>query len=247
MKKYFTAFCMTQSMFCSIPFPIKKWDEKSRPYMLLFLPFVGLEIGALWLLAHYLLQEWNVPFLIYGFAMCVVTYLITGFIHLDGFMDVCDAVGSYRSLEKRREILKDSHVGSFAVVWCVVLFLAGFVFFASAPQSAPGIVLLFVPVISRVGSALAVTGLKSMSTSQYAQSHTTPKWHNFALVVMAVASVAICFAVAQHYALCLVAQMVVYAYTLRRNYKILDGMNGDISGYCITVSEVFAVAVWALL
>ena len=61
--------------------------------MLLFLPFVGLEIGALWMIAHHFLREWNVPFLIYGFVMCVVTYLITGFIHLDGFMDVCDAVG----------------------------------------------------------------------------------------------------------------------------------------------------------
>lgn len=247
MKKYFTALCMTQSMFCSVPFPIKKWDENSRPYMLLFLPLIGLEIGALWLLAHYLLRQWNVPVFIYGFAMCVVTYLITGFIHLDGFMDVCDAVGSYRSLEKRREILKDSHVGSFAVVWCIVLFLAGFAFFASAPKSAKGIVLLFVPVISRVGSALAVTNLKSMSTSQYAKSNTTPKWHSFALVAMAVVCIAVCFASAHHYAVCLVAQMAVYGYTLRRCYKILDGMNGDISGYCITVSEVCAVAVWALL
>ena len=134
MKKYITAFAMTQSMFCSIPFPMHSWDENSRPYMLLFLPVVGLEIGAIWMLLNYLLTEWNIPQLIYALVMCVVPFVATGFIHLDGFMDVTDAISSCRNLEKRREILKDSHVGSFAVVWCVILFLAAFACFGSAKQ-----------------------------------------------------------------------------------------------------------------
>ena len=247
MKKYITAFAMTQSMFCSIPFPMHSWDENSRPYMLLFLPVVGLEIGAIWMLLNYLLMEWNVPQLIYALVMCVVPFITTGFIHLDGFMDVTDAISSCRNLEKRREILKDSHVGSFAVVWCVILFLAMFAFFASAPQPAKSITLLFVPFISRIGSALAVTNLKSMSTSQYAQSHTTPKWHNVLLVIYAAAACAVTYIFAQQYVVCLAVQLLVYAVMLRKCYKSLEGMNGDISGYCITVSEAAAVAVWALL
>mgnify|MGYP003392776405 FL=1 len=53
--------------------------------------------------------------------MAVYPYLVTGFLHLDGFMDVTDAVKSWRDLERRREILKDSHVGSFAVINLVLL------------------------------------------------------------------------------------------------------------------------------
>ena len=57
MRKYMTAFSMTQSMFCSLPFPCKAWDEKCRSYMLLFLPVVGFEIGALWLLIDFVLKS----------------------------------------------------------------------------------------------------------------------------------------------------------------------------------------------
>ena len=32
LKKYKIAFQMTQSMFCSMPFPSKEWDETCRPY-----------------------------------------------------------------------------------------------------------------------------------------------------------------------------------------------------------------------
>ena len=34
---------------------------------------------------------------------------------------------------------------------------------------------------------------------------------------------------------------------LRRGYKSLDDMNGDISGYALTIGELCAVAVYALL
>ena len=129
MKKMFNAFVMTQSMFCSLPFPCKRWDEEARPYMLLFLPVIGLEVGLMWLLAHFALQYFELPKMVYGLIMCAVPYLVSGFIHLDGFLDVTDAISSWRPLEKRRAILKDSQVGAFAVIWCVFLMLAGFACF----------------------------------------------------------------------------------------------------------------------
>ena len=38
-----------------------------------------------------------------------------------------------------------------------------------------------------------------------------------------------------------------YALALRRGYKSLDGINGDIAGYALTIGELCAVAVYALL
>ena len=149
MKKYKIAFQMTQSMFCSLPFSGKEWDETCRPYMLIFLPMIGLEIGFLWVLIDWLTNYFAIPALIRGLILCGWPYVVTGFLHLDGFMDVVDAVCSWRPLERRREILKDSHVGSFAVVWCVFLLLAGFSVFSSMPGHAEMGVLLFVPVVSR--------------------------------------------------------------------------------------------------
>lgn len=41
--------------------------------------------------------------------------------HADGFMDTMDALHSYRDRERKLEILKDSHIGAFAVI-CFVMY-----------------------------------------------------------------------------------------------------------------------------
>ena len=247
MKKYMTAYAMTQSMFCSLPFPCKAWDEKCRPYMLLFLPVIGLEIGVLWVAMSFILRYFQVPAMIYGLVMCALPYLLTGFMHLDGYMDVVDAVCSWRDLKRRREILKDSHVGSFAVVWCVFLILAGFAVFSSmSTENAYGILLL-IPVVSRCCSAMAIMSLKTMNTSQYAGSVNYPKGHKAVVTLMVLICMCVGVAVWGKYSLALLGCLAGYAVALRKSYKSLQGMNGDISGFCICISELCAVAVLVIL
>lgn len=246
MKTYFHAFAMCQSMFCSIPFPGNIWDEKARDKMLLFLPVVGLEIGAIWAFLAWLCKVLNLPVLVKGLILSVYPYLVTGFIHLDGYMDVTDAVKSYRSLERRREILKDSHVGAFAVIGIVLLLLAQFAFMASAKENADLRILIFVPAVSRCFSALAVTALKPMHTSQYADQK-KPKSHIVMLMTMTAAFVAAGFLLCGHYGFVLVGCLVGYSIALWKAYRSLEGMNGDISGYSLSIAELCAVAVYALI
>ena len=245
MKTYLHAFLMCQSMFCSILAP-QIWDEKAKDKMLLFLPIVGLEIGAIWAALAWLCRFLQLPALVTGLILCAYPYIVTGFIHLDGYMDVTDAVKSWRSLERRREILKDSHVGSFAVIGIVLLLIAQFALFASAPETANDLVLIFVPAVSRCCSSLAVTGLKPMSTSQYAEQK-KPKSHFVVLMVMLCAFVAAGFLLCGKYGFALAGCLIGYGLALRRGYKSLEGMNGDISGYALTIGELCAVAVYALI
>lgn len=245
MKKYLYAFAMCQSMFCAIPAP-QLWDEKAKDKMLLFLPFVGLEIGAIWAVLAWLCSLLQLPAMVTALTLAAYPYMVTGFLHLDGFMDVTDAVKSYRSLERRREILKDSHVGSFAVIGVVLLILAQFAFMASAPAHSDFSVLIFIPAVSRCCSSLAVTGLKPMSTSQYADQK-KPKFHLIVLRVMLCVFLAAGFLFCGKYGFVLVGCLAGYSLALLRAYKSLDGMNGDISGYALTIGELCAVAVYALL
>ena len=246
MKTYLHALAMCQSMFCAIPCLWKIWDEKAKNKMLLFLPVVGLEIGAIWAALAWLCRLLNLHALVTGLLLCAYPYIVTGFIHLDGFMDVTDAVKSWRDLERRREILKDSHVGSFAVIGIALLLLAQFAFLASVPTDANYLILLFVPAVSRCCSALAVTGLKPMSTSQYADQK-KPKSHIVVLSLMLAIFLAAGFLLCGKYGFALVGCLAGFGLALRRGYKSLDGMNGDISGYALTIGELCAVAVYALL
>ena len=246
MKTLLHAYAMCQSMFCAIPCPWKIWDEKAKGKMLLFLPFVGLEIGVIWAGLAWLCSFLKLPALVVGLILCAFPYMVTGFIHLDGYMDVTDAVKSWRDLERRREILKDSHVGSFAVIGIVLLLIAQFAFFASAPETANYLILIFIPAVSRCCSALAVTGLKPMSTSQYADQK-KPVSHWVVLLVMLAVCVVTGFLLCGKYGFALVGCLIGYGLALMRAYKSLDGMNGDISGYALTIGELCAVALYALI
>ena len=246
MKTCLHAFAMCQSMFCAIPCPWKVWDEQARGKMLLFLPLVGLEIGLIWVILAQICRLFALPALVVGLILAVYPYLVTGFLHLDGFMDVTDAVKSWRDLERRREILKDSHVGSFAVINLVLLVVAQFALFSSAADEADSLILLFVPAVSRCCSALAVTGLKPMSTSQYANREKQNS-HLIVTALLLCVFVTAGFLLCGKYGFALLGCLAGYGLALRRGYRSLEGMNGDISGYALTLGELCAVAVYALL
>ena len=244
MKRYLQAWAMCRSMFCFIPSPWRIWNEEARPLMLVFLPVLGLELGAIWWGLAWLLRYFAVPVAVAALLLCAYPYAVTGAIHLDGFMDVVDAVRSCAGAEKRREILKDPHVGSFAVVGCVLALLAGFSVFSVGKGNI--LLLLLIPVVSRCGSALGVTLLRPMSTSQYARQSINKK-QAVALFVMLAAALAVGFLLCGISGLALVIELAAYGLALLRGYRTLGGMNGDVAGYSLTIAELCGVAAFALI
>ena len=244
MKRYAHAWAMCRSMFCYIPSPWRVWDEDARPLMLVLLPVLGLELGVLWWGLAWLLGHFAVPGAVAAFLLAIYPIVVTGAIHLDGFMDVVDAVRSCAAPEKRREILKDPHVGSFAVVGCVTALLALYSAFLTGRGDIR--LLLLIPVVSRCGSALAVTLLRPMSTSQYARQSINKK-QAVALFVMLAAALAVGFLLCGISGLALVIELAAYGLALLRGYRALGGMNGDVAGYSLTIAELCGVAVFALI
>ncbi len=132
-----------------------------------FFPFVGFFIGGVDFLLCFLAKSGIFPNLT-GFelplALTLFPVLLTGGIHLDGFMDTSDALASHASRERKLEILKDSRVGAFAVINVTVYFLAYFVisshFTALVQKSAismeVSLCLASIFPLSRFLSALAV-------------------------------------------------------------------------------------------
>ena len=85
-----------------------------------------------------------------------------------------------------------------------------------------------------------------MSTSQYADQK-KPKSHMVVLTIMLAVFLAAGFLLCGKYGFALIGGLVGYGLALLRAYKSLDGMNGDISGYALTIGELCAVAVYALI
>lgn len=237
-----TGFFMAWGMFLAVPCPCKRWDESARPYMLASLPLIGCMIGALWWAAGAWLRP-LLPNAVAALLMAVLPWLVTGFIHLDGYMDVCDAVLSRRDLARRRQILKDPHCGAFGVVAMVLLALAQWSFFFGAGIESY-LPLLALPVASRACAALAVRHLRPMEGSQYENMAVKGVCFTaFPAILLAVSVVA---PLLFWHSAAPLAAAAVYALCLFYGYRQLDGMSGDVSGFALTLGELAGVAVLCL-
>lgn len=117
------------SMYSRIPMPVTEWTKKRMRYALCFFPVIGLVIAAAVYGSARLCVSLGGSHLIYGCLGTVIPLLITGGIHLDGYLDVVDARSSLQSQKRKLEILKDPHVGAFAVIHCgiyLILYLGIF-------------------------------------------------------------------------------------------------------------------------
>lgn len=249
MKKLFRTFLMCLSMFSVIPVSGKLWDENVRPLMTLFLPAVGALLGALWAALAAIARRLALPPLVTGAVLCAYPFLITGGIHFDGYLDVTDAVRSWRDTEERRRILKDPHAGSFAVLAGILLVTVQFALLASAGEDAPLLALALIPAVSRTASAMAVTALRPMTESEYSGAYRrgVRRSHAAALAILLALELLGGFAASLRCGFAVLAVLLGYAHHLRRAFRSLDGMSGDTAGYALTFAEVCGIAVFALL
>ena len=250
MKKVFTAIQMAFGMYTIIPTPIKKWDETARHLMLLFLPLVGLFVGLIWYGLAVIMQRLEFPKALYAVILTVFPFQFTGFLHLDGYMDCCDAILSRRSKEEKLRILKDPHVGAFAVISLAVLFLLCFAFFLSQPDSAAIEALIFIPICSRFISALCVLNLKPLSHSQFAGDFEfgNKKLSTLILTVFLLICLGAAFVLGG-----VSVMMPALAAALGCAIGIfyarfqLGGMSGDVAGYGTVIGEAAALAVMMVI
>lgn len=248
MKKYFNAFLMCFTMFCAIPSPFHNWDDESRPLMTLFLPFVGAWIGLLWALTSFAISFFNIPCLIGAIILTAFPLFVTGGMHMDGYLDVVDAIKSWRDIEEKRRILKDPHVGSFAVISAVLIILAQFSLFASVKE-ADHYALILIPTVSRCMAAFFVTVLRPLSVSEYSGAYRkgVKKGHIIFICVLFVLTVAAGFVFLGKYGFVSLAVTLGYLLYLFKAFRSLGGMSGDISGYSLIFGELCGIAVYALI
>ena len=107
-------------------------------------------------------------------------------------------------------------------------------------------VLIVIPVVSRCGSALAVALLPKMSTSQYVRKQAKAADIWIPCVFLA-GALAFAFSLRFRCGMVLLVQAAGYGLALRKAYRSLEGMNGDISGYALTLSELSALGALAIL
>jgi adenosylcobinamide-GDP ribazoletransferase len=156
-----------------------------------FFPLVGLLLGGLLLLTDVLLSYiLSIP--VRSVLVLALWILLTGALHFDGFLDSCDGLMGAGSAEGRLEIMRDEHIGAYALADGVLLLLTMFSSL-SAIAAARWAALLLAPVLGRLGMTLAVvifpyarqTGLgKAMKDHSHAAQAVAASLSSLAIVVL---------------------------------------------------------------
>ncbi len=233
-------FFMAWGMFLAIPCPVRIWKEEARDKQLACFGLMGLLVGGLWILLDMVSAKLPLP--LRAVCMAALPWLASGFIHLDGFMDVCDAVLSRRDLETRQKILKDSHCGAFAVICVGLLIVTQWSAFQSA-QTVSRLMLLCVPVASRACGAMAVMLLAPMGSSQYVKL----KKSTCVILPCVLLAMSVVFPVFFAGSFAPLACAAVYWVCCFFAVRQLGGMSGDISGFSLTLAELAGILILVLV
>lgn len=228
------------SMFSALPMPQVPWEKEKIRYMLVCLPLVGMVIGAmeyLWLLVC---QRMSLHGVLSAAGLTLIPVLLTGGIHLDGFMDTVDALKSHAAPEKKRAILKDPHAGAFAIIGLGCYLLAYYALCHDLTRE--NVVLLgLAHVMSRSLSAVSGTLLPvrpGEGTLNFFHQATDKRVGLLAVgwvILSAVALVAVNYVTGGVMVLGALAALFLVR---RMAMKQFEGMSGDIAGFQLQVAEL---------
>jgi len=245
LKRYFKGFYMSLGMFCAIPLPVNLWDDSCMNLMMPFMPVVGILLGALWFGLGELLLFFGMNILLISAIMTVFPFIITGFLHLDGYMDTSDAILSRRPLEDKLRILKDPHTGAFSVIALVILFVLQFpAIYIILNNCANLILFMFIPVVSRCCSGFAVLTVPVMPQSGYANMFrkNVKIAHKIFIILILITACVLSFIFSNLKGLITVLAVISgFILSMAYAYKEFKGISGDLAGYSIVISELCGI------
>lgn len=258
MKKYFKGFLMAISMFTVIPLPRYEWDDEGGKNIMKFYPVIGLIVGLIWYGVFRVLNLLGASIMVTTAITLITPFILTGMLHLDGYMDVCDALLSRRDKEEKLRILKDPHTGAFAVISVVMLFVVNFsglytVISNSIQDNSINIStigLILIPIISRSLMGYLLLSKESMKGSSLGAffKQGTGKVDRFILLSSLIISSIISIFIFGICGLIMsLAMILVSTFLVNNAVKEFGGMSGDSAGYGLVIAETIGILILSFI
>ena len=228
-------------MYSKIPMPKTDWNKKNMKYALCFFPAVGIAILALVILWNTISVNLQIGNILHTAILVVIPILVTGGIHLDGFLDTMDALSSYQPTEKRLEILKDPHTGAFAIISAVTYFILYFGVW-SETRGKSLIIISIGFILSRALSGLSIVTFPCAKSSGLAAMFSDAAEKNKVKYTMA-SYILICTLIMLYINVilgitCVITSLLVFIYYKVISKKNFGGITGDLAGYFLQICEL---------
>lgn len=235
------SFFIALSMYSRIPVPRVDWEKENMRYAMCFFPMIGVVIGAVMYLAGWLLDKTSVGGLFRGVVFTLIPIIITGGIHMDGFMDTMDALGSWGDWEKKLEILKDSHAGAFAILGMGCYLMWSVAVWSELPAEVLRVCGVSF-VLSRALSGFSVVTFPAARNSGLLKMFQDGAQKKVVRITMClyVAAAVIMMAVMNARAMtgAVTGVMIAFLYYIVVSRKQFGGVTGDLAGFFLETAEL---------
>ncbi len=215
--------------------PVRSFASAPNGAAIGWLPLVGLAIGAIsGALAAAAFQYTDATTWATAVAL-VVSVVLSGAIHIDGYLDCCDALVMTASASRRLEVLRDPRHGTYALVGMALLTI---VWLAALAGIAPGQLLFALAFVAATARASIVS-----LAGQYGHARNNARFDECRLYGAAwfVVLLVTAFAVTRAWqSLVIVVAAFLFAQVLAvvASRRLGGGLTGDTYGAIITVTEV---------
>lgn len=229
------------AMYSKIPMPHIDWTKERMRYVFCFFPVIGVVIGGAMVLweKYGMLLTGNEDF--HTAVLILIPVIITGGIHFDGFLDTCDALSSYKTMEEKLEILKDSHAGAFAILMGCCYFVLDYGVFHAVDMRAMRLLAVGY-VLSRSLSGLAIVAFQKARKSGLAATFSDSAQKKTVAITMIV-YIVVCAAVMIVTepvvgTICFLTAILVFIWYRFMSYGKFGGITGDLAGFFLQVCEL---------
>ncbi len=243
------------STYSKIPMPRFEWKRGDMRYTMCAFPLVGAVIALIQYVFCILFMHTEAGPILTAAVLTLIPLLITGGIHMDGYMDTWDALCSYGDRDKKLEILKDPHVGAFAVIHCIGYVMLTFALwheFITRPlegrvKETNLCLILAGYVLSRVLSGLcAVTFTKAKKDgmlndvlgTEQTEGKTDTGCRNILITELIVFAGAVLYYFRVQSLLLFGPSLLILLYYRHMSYKKFGGITGDLAGWFLQMTEL---------
>lgn len=211
-----------------------------------YFPVVGIIVGLILVGLNWLLRLF-LPLPVVNVLLVVSLVVISGALHLDGFVDTCDGIGGHKTPEERWAVMDDSRAGGFGIIGVSCLLLVKYVSLNSVPQTLLMATLVLMPMISRWAMVYALFAYPYAKPSGLGRAFKQGTgWQWFLMATLITLVVTIVLAQMRGLAVMLGIWIIVIATAayLKRKFS---GLTGDTYGAINEVAEVCVLILVCLL
>lgn len=230
-----------------IPIPIDVGFDEEFHKSTVYFPTVGLLLGILYYITAFFATRLFEPY-IASVLVVMMTAILTGGLHLDGVGDTFDGLYSYRSKERILEIMKDSRLGTNALLGILFLSLLKIGFVYELLEQNRLWPLILMPVFARTMQVVSCYRTKTPRENgmgNFFIGKVSTKILILASLSCLIMSMLVVFIFETDYFRVYLGQLIIFGglctlvrWFVKSVYKKIDGITGDILGCICELMEL---------